>query len=113
TITWATRSPGSRWPRWSPAPSAIFWSTTGGCAGQEGRRALQTQGPDSVPARSAVRQEPERLADRQNLLQLVQLRWLAVGGQLATILVVRFALDVPLPLSEMLALLLLLALFNV
>ncbi len=72
---------------------------------------MQTPAPDTAPAGGA-RQAPERLADRQNLLQLVQLRWLAVVGQLATILVVRFAFDVPLPLGEMLALLLLLALFN-
>jgi two-component system sensor histidine kinase RegB len=56
---------------------------------------------------------PERLAGRKNLLQLIQMRWLAVAGQLATILVVRLALDVPLPLTEMLTLLGLLALFNV
>lgn len=72
---------------------------------------MQTPAPDTAPA-GAARQAPERLADRQNLLQLVQLRWLAVVGQFATILVVRFAFDVPLPLGEMLALLLLLALFN-
>ena len=72
---------------------------------------MQIPAPDTTPA-GAARQAPERLADRQNLLQLVQLRWLAVVGQFATILVVRFVFDVPLPLGEMLALLLLLALFN-
>lgn len=56
---------------------------------------------------------PERLAHRRNLLQLVELRWLAVGGQLLTILVVQFLLEVPLPLREMLTLLGVLALFNV
>src|SRR5262249_24476339 len=56
---------------------------------------------------------PERLAGRKNLLLLVQLRWLAVAGQLATILLVRFALAVPLPLSEMLTLLAVLVLFNI
>jgi len=54
----------------------------------------------------------ERLAHRGNLLQLVELRWLAVAGQLLTILLVDQLLDVPLPLREMLALLGLLALFN-
>ena len=72
---------------------------------------MQIPAPDTTPA-GAARQAPERQADRQNLLQLVQLRWLAVVGQFATILVVRFVFDVPLPLGEMLALLLLLALFN-
>lgn len=44
-------------------------------------------------------------AARRNLLLLVQLRWLAVGGQLATILVVRYLFDVRLPLVPMLAML--------
>src|SRR4051812_22211942 len=57
-------------------------------------------------------QAAERLAGRSNLLQLVQLRWLAVGGQLATILLANFALGVPVPLAEMLTLLALLAAFN-
>lgn len=58
-------------------------------------------------------QAPERLAGRKNLLQLIQMRWLAVAGQLATILAVQFLLDIPLPLVEMLTLLAVLALFNV
>ncbi len=56
---------------------------------------------------------PERLAGQKNLKLLIQLRWLAVAGQLLTILVVHFALGVALPLVEMLTLLALLALFNV
>ncbi|KQT31306.1 histidine kinase [Sphingomonas sp. Leaf412] len=52
-------------------------------------------------------------ATRRNLLLLVQLRWLAVAGQLATILAVRFLLDVALPLVPMLATLALLVLVNV
>ena len=54
----------------------------------------------------------EILAGRNNLLQLVQLRWLAVGGQLATILGVQFVLGAQLPLAEMLALVAVLCLFN-
>src|SRR3954469_16674464 len=57
-------------------------------------------------------QAPERLAHRRNLLQLVQLRWLAVAGQLLTIVVVQVILQVPLPLRELLTLLAVLALFN-
>jgi two-component system sensor histidine kinase RegB len=75
---------------------------------------LSTPGPEIQQAPlGEVGQAPERLAGRKNLLQLVQLRWLAVAGQLATILLVRFALQVPLPLQEMLALLALLAVFNI
>ena len=54
----------------------------------------------------------ETLAGRRNLLQLIQLRWLAVAGQLATILTVHFVLAIRLPLLEMLTLLGALALFN-
>ena len=54
----------------------------------------------------------EILAGRNNLLQLVQLRWLAVVGQLATILGVQFVLGAQLPLVEMLALVGVLCLFN-
>lgn len=54
----------------------------------------------------------EIFAGRNNLLQLVQLRWLAVGGQLATILGVQFVLRAQLPLVEMLVLVGLLCLFN-
>ena len=57
-------------------------------------------------------QAPVRRAGRRNLLLLVQLRWLAVAGQLATITVTHFLLGVALPLHEMLALLGLLSLFN-
>jgi len=57
-------------------------------------------------------QAPVRRAGRRNLLQLVQLRWLAVAGQLATIAVTHYLLGVALPLHEMLALLGMLSLFN-
>jgi len=55
---------------------------------------------------------PEQLAGRINLMQLVQLRWLAVAGQLLTIVVVQALLGIPLPLLPMLALLAGLVLFN-
>ena len=74
---------------------------------------MLTQHPDPHLALAAADMAPERLAHRRNLLQLVDLRWLAVAGQLLTILVVQFLLDVNLPLREMLTLLAVLALFNV
>ena len=42
-------------------------------------------------------------ANRRNLLLLIQLRWLAVAGQLATILIVHYAMRIPLPLGWLLA----------
>ena len=44
-------------------------------------------------------------AGHENLLQLVQLRWLAVVGQLVTILLTRFAFGITLPLVAMLGVL--------
>jgi two-component system sensor histidine kinase RegB len=71
-----------------------------------------TDAPGQPPL-GEVGQAPERLAGRKNLLQLIQLRWLAVAGQLLTILAVHFLLGVDLPLVPMLTLLAGLALFNV
>lgn len=51
-------------------------------------------------------------AGRKNLLQLIQLRWLAVAGQLATILLTHFAFGILLPLAPMLGVLIGLVLLN-
>lgn len=40
-------------------------------------------------------------ANRKNLALLIQLRWIAVAGQVATILVVHYGLGTPLPLPQM------------
>lgn len=53
---------------------------------------------------------PDTMAD--NMRQLVQLRWLAVAGQLVTILIVRFGFGVELPLPMMLGVVAFLALAN-
>ena len=42
-------------------------------------------------------------AHNDNLRQLIQLRWLAVGGQLATVLLCAYLLRIPLPVTAMLA----------
>ncbi|MFT7724394.1 MAG: ATP-binding protein [Roseateles sp.] len=55
---------------------------------------------------------PERRAGRANLSQLIQLRWLAVVGQLATVLAVHLGLSITLPWAEMLGLLGVLVAFN-
>jgi two-component system sensor histidine kinase RegB len=51
-------------------------------------------------------------AGRENLLQLVQLRWLAVAGQLGTIVLTQFAFGIVLPLRAMLAVLAALIVLN-
>lgn len=56
------------------------------------------------PGRAAPQRSTHSILDRtnkQNLLLLVQLRWLAVTGQILTILFVHFGLKVPLPLYQM------------
>ena len=42
-------------------------------------------------------------ANRRNMLLLIQLRWLAVAGQMATILLVQYVMRIPLPLLWLLA----------
>lgn len=56
--------------------------------------------------------EVERATNRQNLLLLVQLRWLAMGGQVATIVIIHFGMGIPLPLGAMGAVLGLLLAWN-
>ena len=50
---------------------------------------------------------------RQNMLQLIQLRWIAVVGQISTIVLVMVGFDIPLPLAQMLQVLVCLIAFNV
>ena len=50
---------------------------------------------------------------RKNMHQLVQLRWIAVVGQVVTILIVHFGFGIPLPLKPMLVVLLGLVAFNI
>ena len=57
--------------------------------------------------------EPPARAGHENMLQLVQLRWLAVAGQLATILLTHFAFRIDVPLPPMLAVLLGLVALNI
>ncbi|MFN5048552.1 MAG: ATP-binding protein [Roseateles sp.] len=68
--------------------------------------------PAAMPRSADNAQTPDRQAGRSNLQQLVQLRWLAAAGQLATITTVQWVLDIQLPLREMLGLLAALVLYN-
>ncbi|MEO6247264.1 MAG: ATP-binding protein [Sphingomicrobium sp.] len=52
------------------------------------------------------------IAAAENMRQLIQLRWIAVGGQLVTILAVNLGLGVPLPLAAMLGVIGLLTVAN-
>src|SRR3546814_11958936 len=48
-------------------------------------------------------EQPPRRAGRENFRQLIMLRWLAVSGQLATILIVTLGMGVTLPVLSMVA----------
>lgn len=52
------------------------------------------------------------MTNRKNLMLLVQLRWLAVVGQVATIAIVHYGIGITLPLEPMAAIVLLLILLN-
>jgi len=52
------------------------------------------------------------ITNRKNLLLLVQLRWLAVIGQVATILIVHYGMGIALPLAPMAAIVLFLVILN-
>ncbi|MBI3730442.1 MAG: HAMP domain-containing histidine kinase [Burkholderiales bacterium] len=62
---------------------------------------------------SAIAIAYENSAGHKNMLQLIQLRWLAVFGQLSTILIVMFGFGIHLPIVKMLVVLICLIGFNI
>ncbi|WP_353173691.1 ATP-binding protein [Paracandidimonas soli] len=81
--------------------------------------AIEHDSPNVFAAGAPVRPYPGHSplddgggAGRKNMQQLIQLRWIAVLGQVVTILSVRYLLGIALPLGWMLSLVLLLAVFN-
>lgn len=58
-------------------------------------------------------QWPADAAGRRNMALLVQLRWIAIAGQLATILIVHFGMGIHLPLGAMLVVPCIAALMNI
>jgi two-component system sensor histidine kinase RegB len=67
----------------------------------------------SAALRSGAGSLLEQGAGHQNMLQLIQLRWLAVFGQIATITVVTLGLGISLPMPQMLSVLACLIAFNI
>jgi two-component system sensor histidine kinase RegB len=68
---------------------------------------------EGMNERSAAAAGVENAAGHKNMLQLVQLRWIAVIGQITTIAVVTVGLGIHLPLPQMLAVLACLIAFNI
>ncbi len=62
---------------------------------------------------TATAASPDKAAGLKNLQQLIQLRWIAVFGQVLTIEVVHYGLQIAIPVERMLAILVALVLFNV
>jgi len=68
--------------------------------------------PDKRRDLESARSDTTRGAGMRNMRQLIQLRWFAIFGQVATILVVHYFLQIQLPLASMLAVAGHLAAFN-
>lgn len=68
--------------------------------------------PAGTAPLAAIRRSSEDVAGRKNLQLLIQLRWIAMGGQLATILLVHYGFGITLPLGQMLVVLFGLLLLN-
>ena len=73
--------------------------------------------PATLPSQGAPAERApaghEDAAGRKNLLLLIQLRWMAVGGQVVTVAVVRYGLGIALPFRPMAAVLACLMVLNV
>ncbi len=69
--------------------------------------------PATPPAAARNASSPDKAAGLKNLQQLIQLRWIAVFGQVLTIEVVHYGMGIPIPLQTMLALLAGMLAFNV
>lgn len=61
---------------------------------------------------SAIAASFGKTAGHKNMLQLIHLRWIAVAGQITTIAIVGYGMDVQLPLKQMLTVLCSLIAFN-
>jgi two-component system sensor histidine kinase RegB len=68
---------------------------------------------ESVKPSWAAAESVESAAGHKNMLQLIQLRWIAVVGQITTIIFVTLGLGIRLPLPQMLAVLVCLIAFNI
>jgi two-component system sensor histidine kinase RegB len=76
-------------------------------------RTIQDEVAADAERRTPAARRSRGSAGLRNMQQLIQLRWIAVIGQVATIVVVHYGLDIGLPLKPMFTVLAALALFNV
>ena len=78
-------------------------------AGKSDSSGMNSGRPDAVKRRAA---SVEHAASRINMVQLIQLRWFAVVGQISTIAFVSMGLRIPLPTVQLLMVLACLIAFN-
>jgi two-component system sensor histidine kinase RegB len=78
-------------------------------AGKTDTSSMAGRQPDAVTHRAA---SVEHAASRINMVQLIQLRWFAVVGQIGTITFVSLGLRIPLPTAQLLMVLACLVAFN-
>lgn len=69
--------------------------------------------PSAFLPASSPDDQVSRRARLHNMLQLIQLRWIAVIGQITTIVIVMAGFDIALPLAQMLQILVCLIAFNI
>jgi two-component system sensor histidine kinase RegB len=74
-----------------------------------GKTDISSERPDAATHRAA---SVEHAASRINMVQLIQLRWFAVVGQISTIAFVSIGLRIPLPTVQLLMVLACLVAFN-
>ena len=78
------------------------------------RPATASTMPPALPAPElAAARTASAATGLKNLQQLIQLRWIAVFGQIVTIEVVHYGFGIPIPVRSMLAVLAALVLFNI
>jgi two-component system sensor histidine kinase RegB len=93
----------------APAAAPIASIEKGTMAGKTETVADQEELKEPAAAAASV----ENAAGHKNMLQLIQLRWIAVVGQITTITAVTLGLGIHLPLPQMLAVLVCLVAFNI
>ncbi|WP_409338534.1 ATP-binding protein [Curvibacter cyanobacteriorum] len=89
-------------PRLSPAPEP-----------SESPEPPEALGTPQRRAKVAPAAQLDSVAGHKNMLQLIHLRWFAVGGQIITIAVASLVLELPLPMPQMLEVLACLIAFNI
>jgi len=114
------RPMGARWSPWQASPSSPSTTVTSSTRSPGIRLRswwlVQYGSGSAVKRARSAEIDPHVFDDStglENMRQLIQLRWIAVVGQIVTIAVVNFAFDIHLPLRQMSVVLICLVAFNI